>query len=163
VNDSIGLDSLDRGQAMPRPYSADLRARVIEAVEDGASRHEAAERFGISASAAIKWLRRWRDDGLCAAKPTGGSRSELDDYAEQLIALVHEQPDRTLDELVAAMGKRRIPGSRSALWRFLDRHGMTFKKKPASRRATASGRGTRPPAMDSATGASRYDPTGVSR
>ena len=139
---------------MPRPYSGDLRVRVIEAVEGGASRHEAAERFGISPSAAVKWLRAWQDHGLCAPKPTGGSCSELEDYAEQIIALVDEQPDRTLDELVTAMGKRRIPGSRSALWRFLDRHEMTFKKKPTGSRATASGRGSRAAALDSATRAS---------
>ncbi|HET9247470.1 MAG TPA: IS630 family transposase [Xanthobacteraceae bacterium] len=116
---------------MPKSLSGDLRERVIEAVQAGASRREAAERFEISASAAVKWLQRWRDHGVCVAKPRGGSRSILEDHAERILALVDEQPDRTLDELVAAMHKRRIPGSRSALWRFLDRHDITFKKKPA--------------------------------
>jgi transposase len=97
-------------------------------VQAGASRREAAERFEISASAAVKWLQRWRDHGVCVAKPRGGSRSILEEHAERILALVGEQPDRTLDELVAAMRKRRIPGSRSALWRFLDRHDITFKK-----------------------------------
>ena len=114
---------------MPKSLSGDLRERVIEAVQAGASRREAAERFEISASAAVKWLQRWRDHGVCVAKPRGGSRSILEDHAERILALVDEQPDRTLDELVAAMRKRRIPGSRSALWRFLDRHDITFKKK----------------------------------
>lgn len=113
---------------MPKSLSGDLRERVIEAVQAGASRREAAERFEISASAAVKWLQRWRDHGVCVAKPRGGSRSILEDHAERILALVDEQPDRTLDELVAAMRKRRIPGSRSALWRFLDRHDITFKK-----------------------------------
>jgi len=113
---------------MPKSLSGDLRERVIEAVQAGASRREAAERFEISASAAVKWLQRWRDHGVCVAKPRGGSRSILEDHAERILALVGEQPDRTLDELVAAMRKRRIPGSRSALWRFLDRHDITFKK-----------------------------------
>ena len=120
---------------MPKSLSGDLRERVIEAVEAGASRREAAERFEISASSAVKWLQRWRDHGVCAPKPRGGSRSVLEDYAERILALVDEQPDRTLDELVATMHRRRIPGSRSALWRFLDRHGITFKKKPAGSRA----------------------------
>ena len=111
---------------MPKSLSGDLRERVIEAVQAGASRREAAERFEISASAAAKWLQRWRDHGVCVAKPRGGSRSILEDHAERILALVGEQPDRTLDELVAAMRKRRIPGSRSALWRFLDRHDITF-------------------------------------
>ena len=113
---------------MPKALSGDLRERVIEAVEAGASRREAAERFEISASSAVKWLQRWRDHGVCAPKPRGGSRSVLEGYGERILALVAEQPDRTLDEIVAAMRKRRIPGSRSALWRFLDRHGITFKK-----------------------------------
>ena len=113
---------------MPKSLSGDLRERVIEAVQAGASRREAGERFEISASAAVKWLQRWRDHGVCVAKPRGGSRSILEDHAERILALVGEQPDRTLDELVAAMRKRRIPGSRSALWRFLDRHDITFKK-----------------------------------
>src|SRR5213075_196746 len=42
--------------------------------------------------------------------------------------IIAEQPDRTLDEIIVVMRKRRIPGSRTALWRFLDRHGITFKK-----------------------------------
>ena len=135
LSESIGIDSPVGATTMPKALSGDLRERVIEAVEAGASRREAAERFEISASSAVKWLQRWRDHGVCAPKPRGGSRSVLEDYGERILALVAEQPDRTLDEIVAAMRKRRIPGSRSALWRFLDRHGITFKKKPAGSRA----------------------------
>lgn len=134
---------------MPKSLSGDLRERVIEAVQAGASRREAAERFEISASAAIKWLQRWRDHGVCVAKSRGGSRSILEDHAERILALVDEQPDRTLDELVVAMRKRRIPGSRSALWRFLNRHDITFKKKPASSGATPRRRGASAAALDS--------------
>jgi transposase len=53
---------------MPRPYSDDLRERVIEAVEAGASRREAAESFKLSAASAVKWLQRWRDAGCARAK-----------------------------------------------------------------------------------------------
>jgi transposase len=139
---------------MPKSLSGDLRERVIEAVQAGASRREAAERFEISASSAVKWLQRWRDDGVCAPKPRGGSRSVLEDYTERIIALIDEQPDRTLDELLAAMHRRRIPGSRSALWRFLDRHDITFKKKPAGSRTAPSRRGASASALDSAAGLS---------
>jgi len=114
---------------MPISYSSDLRERVIEAVEVGASRREAAERFDVSASSAIRWLQSWQKEGSCAAKPRGGSRSALEDDAEEILALVDEQPDWTLDELIVAMHKRRMAGSRSALWRFLERHNITFKKK----------------------------------
>src|SRR3981189_1597356 len=60
---------------MPKPYSDDLRERVIEAVEAGASRREAAESFNLCPSSAVKWLQRWRDTGSAKSKPTGGSRS----------------------------------------------------------------------------------------
>ena len=139
---------------MPRSYSGDLRERVSGAVEAGASRREAAERFEISASSAVKWLQSWYDHGVAAPKPRGGSRSVLEDHGERLLALIDEQPDRTLDEIVVVMKKRRIPGSRSAVWRFLERHGNTFKKKPAGRRATSSRRGAGAAALDSPAGIS---------
>ena len=43
---------------MPKPYSVDLRARVIDDVETGASRREAAERYGISPSVVVIWVQR---------------------------------------------------------------------------------------------------------
>jgi transposase len=150
LSESIGIDSPVGATTMPKSLSGDLRERVIEAVQAGASRREAAERFEISASCAVKWLQRWRDHGEWVPKARGGSRSVLEDYAERILALIDEQPDRTLDELVMAMHKRRIPGSRGALWRFLDRHGITFKKKPASSRATPRRRGASASALDSA-------------
>jgi transposase len=110
-------------------YSSDLRVRVVEAVDEGATRHEASERFGVSVSSAVRWHQAWRHEGRCAAKPCGGSRSPLDDHAGEIIALVEEQRDRTLNEIVVAMHKQKIPGSRTALHRFLERHGITLKKK----------------------------------
>jgi len=123
---------------MPRPYSDDLRWRAIEAVAGGASRHEAAERFEVSPSTVINWLRRWSDHGSAAAMPSGGSVSPLEKHAEWLLALVVRQPDLTLDEVVAAKAKRRIAGSRSAVSRFYIRHKITFKKKPARHGARPS-------------------------
>jgi transposase len=116
---------------MPRPYSDDLRWRAIESVEGGASRHEAAERFEVSPSTVINWLRRWRDHGNAAALPSGGSISRLEQHAEWLLNLVAQTPDLTLDEVVTAKAKRRIGGSRSAVSRFYIRHNITFKKKSA--------------------------------
>ncbi len=63
---------------MPKAYSGDLRERVIEAVERGASRREAAERFEVSVASAVKWLQRWREEKSAAAKPRGGSISPLE-------------------------------------------------------------------------------------
>jgi transposase len=133
---------------MGRAFSSDLRERVVGEIEEGATRREAAERFGVSVASAVRWHQMWRNDGTIEAKPSGGSRSPLDDYAEEIVALVEEQRDRTLDEIVAAMHKRRIPGSRTALFRFLERYGITLKKSPACQRTGAGRRGPRPPALD---------------
>jgi transposase len=114
---------------MPKSYSGDLRERVIEAVEGGASRRETAERFEVSVSSAVKWLQRWHESKSAAPKPRGGSVSPLEEFAEQILDLIAQQPDLTLVETVAELRKRRIRTSRSSLWRFLDRHGITFKKK----------------------------------
>jgi len=133
---------------MPKPYSIDLRGRVVEEVESGASRREAAERYGLSPSVVVIWVQRFEETGSIAAKPSGGSTSPLERHAEFLLGLIAERPDLTLDEIVAAMRKHRIPGSRTALCRFLERHGITHKKSPARFRAGARGRGARPAALD---------------
>jgi transposase len=123
---------------MTKAYSLDLRERVIAAVEGGASRREAAERFEISVSSAIRWMRRWTSTKSAAAAPQGGSRSPLEDHASWLLALIAAQPDLTLEEVVAAMRKQEIAGSRTAVWRFFERHGITFKKNSARKRAIAA-------------------------
>ena len=133
---------------MARGYSSDLRERVVGEIEEGSTRREAAERFGVSVSSAVRWHQAWRNDGRFEAKPCGGSCSPLDDHAGEIIAVVEERPDRTLDEIVAAMHKRRIPGSRTALFRFLERHGITLKKSAACIRAGTGRRGPRPPTLD---------------
>ena len=143
---------------MTKPYSTDLRVRVVEAVDEGATRHEAAERFGVSVSSAVRWHQAWRHEGTIEAKPYGGSRSPLEDHAEELLAVIEDQPDLTLDEIVAVMRKQKISGSRTALFRFLERHAVTSKKSPSRCRTGADGCGSRPPAMDTRTGLARYHP-----
>ena len=137
---------------MPTSYSGDLRERVIEAVEAGASRREAADRFEISPSSAIKWMQCWRATASAMAKPRGGSMSPLEKHAPWLLALVADKPDLTLDEIVVAMRKRRIAGSRSAVWRFFNRHKITFKKKSARGGTSPRGRGASAPALDARAG-----------
>src|SRR5260370_32688668 len=114
---------------MARPYSDDLRRRAIEAVDAGASRREAAERFETSPSTVINWMRRWREHGSATAKPSEGSISPLEKHAKGLLSLVSKQADRALDQVVVAMVKRAIAGSRSAVSRFYIRHHITFKKR----------------------------------
>jgi transposase len=113
---------------MPRPYSDDLRERTIEEVGSGASRREVAEHFDVSPSSVINWLRRWRETGSAAAKPSGGSVSRLEKHAKWFLNLIAARPDLTLDEVVVAKNAAGIPGSRSAVGRFFLRHNISFKK-----------------------------------
>ena len=59
---------------MAKPLSEDLRIRVIRAVEDGMSRRAAADRFGVSPSSAVRFVREWRERGATGAKPQGGDQ-----------------------------------------------------------------------------------------
>lgn len=133
---------------MPKSYSGDLRERVIEAVESGASRHEAAERFEVSVSSSVRWLQAWREDRRARPKPRGGSVSPLEDHAAQILALHAEKPDRSLLESVGELSKRRIKTSKSALSRFFLRRGITYKKKPAGGGARTHRRGSGAAALD---------------
>src|SRR5207342_3353914 len=148
MGESLCIDSPKWGLAMPKAYSGDLRERVIETVETGASRREAAESFEVSVSSAVKWLQRWRESRSAAPKPRGGSVSPLEKFASEILALLAEQSDLTLVEVVAALRKRRIKTSRSSLWRFLDRHNITLKKSAASNRTAASRCGASAPPLD---------------
>jgi transposase len=134
---------------MPKSYSSDLRRRVIDTVETGASRREAAERFDIDASSAVRWLRCWNETGRWTPKPRGGSVSPLERHAEKILAVVADQPDLTLHEIVMELRKQRIRTSQSAVARFFERHDITFKKKPAGGGAAARRRGPGAAALDS--------------
>src|SRR5260370_26997442 len=60
---------------MARPYSRDLRERVVRAVEGGLSRRRAASVFGVGIATVIDWVAVWRASGRLAAKPMGGDHS----------------------------------------------------------------------------------------
>jgi putative transposase len=136
---------------MPKPYSEEFRTRVIEDVVTGASRREAAEHYGISPSVVVIWAQRFEQTGSIAAKPSGGSTSPLEKQAKFLLALIAEQPDMTLDEIVAVMRKRKIVGSRSAVWRFFARRNISFKKNSVCGGAEARGCRARTSAVDART------------
>ena len=98
---------------MPKGYSRDLRERVITAVETGASRREAAERFEVSVASAVKWLQRWYQQRSAAPKPRGGSISPLEEFSGEILDLIARQPDLSLVETVAELRKRRIKSRRA--------------------------------------------------
>ena len=120
---------------MPRPYSRDLRERVIGAVEAGQSRHAAAKRFGVSVASVVKWVQRFRSTGKIEAKPMGGHRPYA--LAKQrvfVLARLAEKPDLTVSEVQTELAGRGVKVSRYAVWHFVRHEHLTFKKKPARQR-----------------------------
>ena len=126
---------------MAKPYSEDLRERVVAAVEAGATRQAAGDRFGVSDSSAIRWVQRWRSSGQLAAKRRGGGTSPREAHAAMLLSRVAEQPDLTLDEWCVLLRERGVVTSRVSVGRFFDRHKVSYKKNPPRQRAGAAGRG----------------------
>lgn len=125
---------------MTRPLSSDLRHRVIRAVEDGLSCRTAADRFGIAPSTAIKWMERYRRLGHAEPRPLGGDRRShrIEVYADELLSLIDEQPDITLEEMAAHLDETHGAAfSLSTIWRLLDRRGLSFKKNRPRIRAAA--------------------------
>jgi transposase len=118
---------------MARPYSVDLRERVVRAVEAGASCRAGAATFEVSISFVVKLLQRWRRTGSVAPDRYGGwKRSLLEAHAERVRALLAVEPDLTIEELRIRLAGGGIQTSRSALGRFLLAHGLTRKKRPAT-------------------------------
>lgn len=122
---------------MPRILSDDLRMRVVTAVEAGASRRQAAARFGVGVSSAIRWVQAWRERGDIRPKPQGGDRhsQRIEAEAAFLLEQIVRTPDVTLAELQAMLRDRGLPVGIGTLWRFFDRRGISFKKNRARRRA----------------------------
>jgi transposase len=122
---------------MAKGYSKDLRERVVAMVEEGESRREAARLLDLAASTAVRWLDRWTATGSVEAKPgTGHSRSPLKRHEQWLLDLVAKEPDLTLEEIRDRLRReKKLAVAVSSVWRFYDRHAITFKKSPARGRA----------------------------
>ncbi len=130
---------------MGKPYSNDLRERIVGAVEAGRSRRGAARHFGVSASCAIKLLRRWETTGSAKPDRQGApKRYKLDPYAAWLLGLVEAAPDITLEEIRARLHEEwDMTACIGTIWNFFDRHGISFKKNRARGGAGTSRRGRR--------------------
>jgi transposase len=110
---------------MARPYSVDLRARVVRAVESGASRRAAAAKFEVSISFVVKLMQRWQRCGTA--------------HDERVRALAAAEPDLTIAELRQRLAADGIAVSRSGLGHFLIAAGLTRKKDPLRRRTGPPG------------------------
>lgn len=128
---------------MARAYSQDLRVRVVEAIEEGASQQEAAERYGVGKATAGTWSRRKRATGGVAPGKQGRPEgSKLDAHEDFILALVEANRDITLSEIAEKLdAERGVRAVVSQIWYFFDRRGITFKKRPhtpPNRRARTS-------------------------
>ena len=120
---------------MARPYSLDLRERVVAAVERGRSCRSVASIFGVSVASVVKWAQRRRATGSAAAKRMGGHRRRLlEPHRELVLARMREVSHITLRELVAELAEKGIETCPSSVWRLAHSAGMSFKKKPVRRR-----------------------------
>jgi transposase len=117
---------------MSRAYSQDLRDRVIDAaLKDDVSARGAAARFGIGVATAVVWVRRARETGMRAAKPRGQpKRSKLDAHRDAILGWIDEKDDITIAEIRERLASEHsISASVGTVWSFLDRCGLTFKKR----------------------------------
>lgn len=124
---------------MTKPYSEDLRERVVAAVEGGLSRRQAAGVFDVGISTVIRWVRRLRETGSVAAKPMGGDhRSRLTGERVWILKRIAAEPDLTVEELRGELRDRGVVVGHGTVCRFFAREDMTFKKKRACSRARAA-------------------------
>lgn len=116
---------------MTAPLSQDLRKRLVRAVEEGSSAREAAVRFDVSPSAAIKLVRRVRETGSTEPAKIGGYRKPLLAGHEDLLReLTSRRKGITLAEMRTALIERGIePGSLTTIWSTLRRLGLSHKKR----------------------------------
>lgn len=115
---------------MTAPLSQDLRKRLVRAVEEGASAREAAARFAVSASAAIKLVRRVRQTGSTAPAKIGGYRKPLLAGQEEFLReLTAGRKGITLAEIRAALIERGVVSvSLMTVWTMLKRLDLSHKK-----------------------------------
>jgi len=121
---------------MTKPYSEDLRTRVVAAVVTGASCRDAAKRFSIGVSSVVRWAQRFRRTGSVAAKPMGGERnSRLKDERDWLLARIAAAPDLPLHDIRRELAARNVRVGYGTIWRFFAKEKITFKKNRVRRRA----------------------------
>ena len=114
---------------MTRALSNDLRERVVAALATGESCRSVAERFSVAVSSVVKWSQRYRATGSVAPGKMGGHRKRLlEPYRSFIVERLRETPHLTLHGLAAELATRGVQVSHNAVWLFLLREGLRFKK-----------------------------------
>lgn len=133
---------------MGKPYSMDLRERVVAAVKTGGmSCNQAARQFGIAVSTAIHWVKRVRETGSVAPGQMGGHKPKAISGEHRLWVLQRIQDgDFTLRGLVAELAERGLKVDYRSVWEFVHAEKVSFKKKRGGWR-------TRPPRRRTPAGA----------
>lgn len=135
---------------MGRPYSEDLRKRVVAAVETGGlSCNQAAERFGVGISTAIGWVRRLRETGSVAPGKMGGhKRKAISGEHAAWVSQRIRNGDFTLRGLVDELAERGLKVDYRSVWEFVHAEQLSFKKKRGGWRTRSSRRGATAGAVD---------------
>jgi transposase len=114
---------------MTRPYSDDLRERVVGAVDTGESCRAVAARFEVAVSSVVKWSQRYRRTGSVSPGKIGGHRRPvLEPYRDFIVQRIAQEPHVTLHRLKDELAARGIRVSHNTVWMFLRREGLRFKK-----------------------------------
>ena len=114
---------------MTRPLSIDLRERVVAAIADGESSRTVASRFGVAVSSVVKWSQRYRATGSVAPGKMGGHRKPvLAPHRAFIMERLRQTPHLTLHALKDELAVRGVKVSHNAVWLFLRREGLRFKK-----------------------------------
>jgi transposase len=115
---------------MAKPYSDDLRERVVAAIEAGHTRVKVAELYNMALSTVGGIIKRKRETGSVSPDKFGGYKTfTLEPHTDRVKELVAEQPDSTLAELQVRLAKEKVKVSQSGISRFLRHINLTFKKK----------------------------------
>ena len=123
---------------MTRPLSNDLRERVVAAAAAGESCRSVAARFGVSVSSVVKWSQRQRATGSVAPAKMGGYRKPtLEPHRAFIVERIAQTSHLTLHGLKDELGARGVKVSHNAVWLFLRREGLTFKKNAVRPRTGA--------------------------
>ena len=128
---------------MGKPYSMDLRERVVAAVKNGGmSRNRAAKQFGVAVSTAINWVKRLGETGSVAPGKMGGHKPKkiAGEHRLWLLGRMKER-DFTLRGLVAELAERGLKVDYRSVWEFVHAEKVSFKKKPGGLRTRSSRRG----------------------
>lgn len=120
---------------MGKPYSDDLRERVVAAIEAGHTRVKVAKLYNMALSTVGGIIKRKRETGSVSPDKFGGYKTfTLEPHTDRVKELVAEQPDITLAEIQVRLAKEKVKVSQSGIFRFLRHINLTFKKKSTRRR-----------------------------